>query len=34
MTSTTQAGSEAVPQFAHVAIPVHLRKLFTYRLPP
>src|SRR6266404_2961211 len=34
MTSTTQAGNEAVPQFAHVAIPVHLRKLFTYRLPP
>src|SRR5205807_5607499 len=33
MTSTTQAGNEAVPQFAHVAIPVHLRKLFTYRLP-
>ncbi|HMH43635.1 MAG TPA: primosomal protein N' [Pyrinomonadaceae bacterium] len=33
MTSITQAGNEAVPQFAHVAIPVHLRKLFTYRLP-
>ncbi|HBB96057.1 MAG TPA: primosomal protein N' [Blastocatellia bacterium] len=33
MTSTNQAGNEAVPQFAHVAIPVHLRKLFTYRLP-
>lgn len=33
MTSTTQAGNEAAPQFAHVAIPVHLRKLFTYRLP-
>jgi len=33
MTATTQAGNEAVPQFAHVAIPVHLRKLFTYRLP-
>src|SRR3989440_1680253 len=33
MTSTTQAGNEALPQFAHVAIPVHLRKLFTYRLP-
>ena len=32
--STTQAGNEALPQFAHVAIPVHLRKLFTYRLPP
>src|SRR5256714_403234 len=31
--STTQAGNEALPQFAHVAIPVHLRKLFTYRLP-
>jgi len=33
MTSTTQAGNEAVPQFAQVAVPVHLRKLFTYRLP-
>jgi primosomal protein N' (replication factor Y) len=33
MTATTQAGNEAVPQFAHVAVPVHLRKLFTYRLP-
>ena len=33
MTSTTQAGAEAVPQFAHIAVPVHLRKLFTYRLP-
>src|SRR6267154_1706245 len=33
MTSTTKAGNEALPQFAHVAIPVHLRKLLTYRLP-
>ena len=33
MTSTTQAGNETVPHFAHVAVPVYLRKLFTYRLP-
>jgi primosomal protein N' (replication factor Y) (superfamily II helicase) len=29
-----QASNESLPQFAHVAVPVHLRKLFTYRLPP
>jgi primosomal protein N' (replication factor Y) len=30
----TQAANESLPQFAQVAVPVHLRKLFTYRLPP
>src|SRR5436190_24251157 len=34
MTSATQVTSEAVPQYAQVAVPVHLNKLFTYRLPP
>ena len=29
----TQAANESLPQFAQVAVPVHLRKLFTYRLP-
>ena len=33
MNSTTKAGDEAARQFAQVAVPVHLRKLFTYRLP-
>ena len=28
---TTQG--ESAPRFAHVALPVHLRKLFTYRVP-
>jgi primosomal protein N' (replication factor Y) len=28
-----QASAESVPQFAQVAIPIHLRKLFTYRVP-
>src|SRR3954470_16822762 len=27
------ASAESIPQFAQVAIPIHLRKLFTYRLP-
>jgi len=30
----SQTAEESIPQFAQVAIPVHLRKLFTYRLPP
>lgn len=34
MTSATQVTNAAVPQYAQVAIPVHLNKLFTYRLPP
>ena len=33
MTVPAQTSDESLPQFAHVAIPVHLRKLFTYRLP-
>src|SRR6185369_15270005 len=28
-----QASAESIPQFAQVAIPIHLRKLFTYRVP-
>jgi primosomal protein N' (replication factor Y) len=30
----SQASEDSVPQFAQVAVPVHLRKLFTYRVPP
>ncbi|HXT63200.1 MAG TPA: primosomal protein N' [Pyrinomonadaceae bacterium] len=30
----TTSQEETAPKFAHVALPVHLRKLFTYRLPP
>src|SRR5205085_7990804 len=33
MTVAAQTSDESLPQFAHVAVPVHLRKLFTYRLP-
>ena len=33
MTSATQISNEAVPQYAQVAVPVHLNKTFTYRLP-
>jgi primosomal protein N' (replication factor Y) (superfamily II helicase) len=33
MTVAAQRSDEAVPQYAQIAIPVHLRKLFTYRLP-
>ncbi len=33
MTVAAQRFNETVPQYAQVAIPVHLRKLFTYRLP-
>src|SRR5215831_13593000 len=29
-----QPSNESLPQFAQVAVPVHLRKVFTYRLPP
>ena len=28
-----QTSEDSIPQFAQVAIPVHLRKLFTYRIP-
>lgn len=34
MNATPQHSDETGPQFAQVAVPVHLRKLFTYRLPP
>lgn len=34
MTAAQQISDQATPQYAQVAIPVHLRKLFTYRLPP
>jgi primosomal protein N' (replication factor Y) len=34
MTSATQVSNEAAPQYAQVAVPVHLTKTFTYRLPP
>ena len=30
----SQTSEEPAPQFAQVAVPVHLRKLFTYRLTP
>src|SRR5947209_14641693 len=33
MTSATQVSNQAVPQYAQVAVPVHLNKTFTYRLP-
>jgi primosomal protein N' (replication factor Y) len=33
MTSAPQLANESIAQFAQVAIPVHLNKLFTYRLP-
>ena len=29
-----QTQDESTPQFAQVAVPVHLQKLFTYKLPP
>lgn len=34
MTAGEQTSDRPTPQFAQVAVPVHLRKLFTYRLPP
>jgi primosomal protein N' (replication factor Y) len=34
MTSAVQVSNEPVPHYAQVAIPVHLSKTFTYRLPP
>src|SRR5205823_11652274 len=33
MTVAAQSSDRATPQFAQVAVPLHLRKLFTYRLP-
>src|ERR1043166_9028410 len=33
MNSAPQQANETAPQYAQVAVPVHLRKLFTYRLP-
>ena len=30
----SQTSAESIAQFAQVAVPVHLRKLFTYRVPP
>jgi primosomal protein N' (replication factor Y) len=34
MTSTVPASNQPVPLYAQVAVPVHLTKTFTYRLPP
>jgi primosomal protein N' (replication factor Y) len=34
MTSAVQTSNQPVPQYAQVAVPVHLSKTFTYRLPP
>lgn len=34
MTSAVQSSNQPVPQYAQVAVPVHLTKTFTYRLPP
>jgi primosomal protein N' (replication factor Y) len=34
MTSAVQVSNEPVPHYAQVAVPVHLDKTFTYRLPP
>src|SRR5436190_15049182 len=34
MNTAPQQSNETAPQYAQVAVPVHLRKLFTYRLPP
>src|SRR5438128_4158050 len=33
MTVAASPSDQAAPQYAQVAVPVHLRKLFTYRLP-
>lgn len=33
MTSAEQVANESTPRYVQVVIPVHLRKLFTYRLP-
>jgi primosomal protein N' (replication factor Y) len=33
MNIAPQQSNESAPQYAQVAVPVHLRKLFTYRLP-
>src|SRR5580765_2056203 len=33
MTVAVHPSEETIPQYAQVAVPVHLRKLFTYRLP-
>ena len=30
----SQASEDSIPQFAQVAVPVHLQKVFTYRVPP
>src|SRR6185503_11802422 len=34
MTSFVPASQTDIPQYAQVAVPVHLSKTFTYRLPP
>src|SRR3982751_864169 len=35
MSSTVSASQhDTAPNYAQVALPIHLRKLFTYRLPP
>src|SRR5262245_1394523 len=33
MSSPLEKASDSTPRYAQVAVPVHLRKLFTYRLP-
>lgn len=34
MTSAVQVSNEPVPHYVQIAVPVHLSKTFTYRLPP
>ena len=34
MSSVVEKSTESLPQYAQVAVPLHLAKLFTYRLPP
>src|SRR5215471_12077182 len=34
MSSPLEKASDSTARYAQVAVPVHLRKLFTYRLPP
>lgn len=33
MTAAAEQSEKTLPQFAQIAVPVHLRKLFTYKLP-
>ena len=34
MNSAVEKATDTTPQYAQVAVPVHLAKTFTYRLPP